>query len=82
MHLTLSALYALVGESGLTGKTDGLGILETAVTLGLDVHGVVASEGSGDIDTLWTWHTIPAAGAAYLFKLPDLLGNFGKGPVV
>ena len=72
MHLTFSALYALAGKCGFLRESHGLGILEPARLLPLDIHGIVAVEGARDINALRTGHAIPAPGASHLLPGADL----------
>ena len=79
MFFTFSAAYALRRKRAVFGKRNGLTVLQPSLFFALDEHSVVTAEGSGNINTLRTRHTVTAAGAAHLFVFADFFGNQSEG---
>ena len=53
--------------------------LEASLAFILGIHGIIASENTGNINAFRTRHAIPAPGAADLFEFADLSDHFLQG---
>lgn len=83
MLLAFAASHALAGKGLLLAQRYRLPVLLAALVLSLGVHVVVAAEQRGDIHTLRTGHTVPAACAAHLHATVYGFDNLRKqGKVV